>query len=74
METYLAQFYENKELREAVQAFLIDQLGKLAVTESFAGRPTQGIVEAKKALDNAFTELAKLYARKAAPKVENQSR
>lgn len=63
----LQQFYVNKVEREAVQAFMVECLGKIAVEKTFRGEDTSGIKDARELVDRLFDELQLLYGEK--PKV-----
>lgn len=57
----LHQFYMNKVENEAVQAFMIECLSKIAVEKTFAGEDVTGIKEAKEIIDRMFNELEIMY-------------
>jgi len=57
----LHQFYINQEMREAVKEFLFNHLKEITINKAFAGESTDGIVEAKNALSNAFKQLDDKY-------------
>jgi hypothetical protein len=57
----------NVPEREAVQAFMIETLGKMAVEKTFAGEDVTGIKTAKELVNKMFDELQILYGDK--PKV-----
>jgi len=63
----LQQFYANKVEREAVQAFMVDCLGQIAIEKTFKGEDVSGIKDAKELVDRTFDELQLLYGEK--PKV-----
>lgn len=60
----LQLFYSNENERQAVYDFFIATLGELAVEKAFDGKETKGIQEAKECIDNAFTKLEELFAKK----------
>ncbi len=74
MEILLAQFYQNDGMRDAVHAFLIENLKELTVDKAFSGEDTNGIMEAKLSIERAFTELTSRYGKNPKPKVDNQAR
>ena len=69
----LHKFYIEEEMRNAVKEFLIGHLKDLTVKKAFAGESTQGILEAKNAIQNAFKQLDDTYAPKKENKDANQS-
>jgi hypothetical protein len=62
MDNILKQFYENSPQRDAVQAFMIEQLREMAVERVFDKKAISGIYEARKVVDIAFDKLEELYA------------
>lgn len=57
----LHQFYANKVEKDAVQAFMIECLEKIAVEKTFAGEDTTGIKDARELIDRMFNELETTY-------------
>lgn len=57
----LHQFYMNKVENEAVQAFMIECLSKIAVEKTFSGEDVTGIKQAKEVIDRMFDELEIMY-------------
>lgn len=60
MET-LFTFYNNEVEREAVRAFLMENLRELAVIRAFSGKEVTGIAEAKTVIDAAFSRLEEKF-------------
>jgi len=60
----LHRFFQDKELHDGVKAFLLEHLKQVAVNKAFAGSDTNGIKEAKLAIDNAFNQLEKDFGEK----------
>ncbi len=67
----LQQFYTNETMREAVKAFLIDQLKEMAIETVFDKKATAGIYEARKVIDKAFDKLIELYKPEEKPVIES---
>ena len=67
----LHQFYANKVQREAVQAFMIECLGKIAVERTFRGEDVSGIKDARELVDRTFDELQLLYDTEPKPLYNN---
>jgi hypothetical protein len=63
----LNQFHQNKVEREAVQAFMVQCLEKIAVERVFRGEDVSGIKDARELVDRTFDELQLLYGEQ--PKV-----
>jgi len=61
MNQLLKNFYENKNQREAVKTFLIENLKELAVERTFEGKDVTGIKEAHDSINKAFDKLAETY-------------
>lgn len=59
----LHQFYMNKVENEAVQAFMIECLSKIAVEKTFSGEDVSGIKDARELIDRMFDELEVLYGK-----------
>jgi hypothetical protein len=67
----LQQFQLNEILREAVKAFMIEQLREMAVERVFDKKAISGIYEARKVVDATFDKLEELYAEKKKPLIES---
>lgn len=57
----LQEFYQDKETRENVQAFLNETLERMAVKRVFAKEDISGIADAKEAIDEAFRSMEELF-------------
>lgn len=53
----LHQFYIQQEIREAVKEYFLNHLKEITIKKAFNGETTEGILEAKNALQNAFKQL-----------------
>lgn len=60
----LVTFYNNEHEREAVKAFLITQLGNLAIERAFDGDDVVGIKEARDTIVRSFDRLDEMYGKK----------
>lgn len=60
----LVTFYNNEHEREAVKAFLITQLGNLAIERAFDGDNVVGIKEARDTIIRSFDKLDEMYGKK----------
>lgn len=69
----LHKFYIDQEMRETVKEFFLNQLKEITVKKAFNGESTEGILEAKNALQNAFKQLEDTYGPKKETKDVNQS-
>lgn len=69
----LHKFYIDEEMRNAVKDFIINHLKEVTIKKAFAGESTEGILEAKNTLSNAFKQLDDMYAPKKDVKDVNQS-
>ena len=67
----LQQFQLNETMREAVKAFMIEQLKEMAVEQVFDNKAVSGIYEARKVVDTTFDRLEELYAEKKKPVIES---
>lgn len=64
----LVTFYNNEHEREAVKAFLMEQLGSLAIERAFDGDDVVGIKEARDTIVRSFNKLDEMYGKiKTAP-------
>ncbi|HDO20096.1 MAG TPA: hypothetical protein ENG81_01035 [Candidatus Bathyarchaeota archaeon] len=71
----LREFYNNKDQKENVYNYLIDELQKEAVIRVFLKEDTTGIADAKIVIDKAFSNLDTLFDSKAEPKEQvNEAR
>ena len=59
---FLNRFQNNAEMRDAVKAFLIEQVKTQATTKLFAGESVTGYPEAIAVIEAAFEELDTRYA------------
>lgn len=73
MQKTLHKFYIDQEMRETVKDFLVNHLKELTIKKAFAGESTEGILEAKNAISNAFKQLEDTYGPKKENKDVNQS-
>ena len=69
----LNKFYLEQEMKEAVKEFIISHLKEITINKAFNGEPTNGIQEAKNALQNAFKQLDDKYSAKTEKKDINVS-
>lgn len=69
----LHKFYIDQEMREVVKEFFLNQLKEITVKKAFNGESTEGILEAKNTIQNAFKQLEDTYAPKKENKDINQS-
>jgi hypothetical protein len=60
----LLTFYNDKHMKEAVEALFVDTLKELAVTKAFKGESNVGIAEAKVVIDYSFAKLENMFAPK----------
>jgi hypothetical protein len=59
----LKQFYQNEPMREAVYAYLIENLRQDIISRAFQGGEVKDLAEAKKSIDRAFRNLEAQYAK-----------
>lgn len=59
---HLNRFQNNAEMRDAVKAFLIEQVKSQATTKLFNGDPVTGYREAVLVIEDAFKVLDNNYA------------
>lgn len=69
----LHKFYIDEEMRNTVKEFLLNHLKDITVKKAFAGESTEGILEAKNTIQNAFKQLEDTYGVKKENKDVNQS-
>lgn len=60
----LQVFYNDKTLKEAVKAHLVDSLKELIVLKAFKGEDTTGSAEAKSAIEHGFAKLEEMFGEK----------
>ena len=60
----LVTFYNNEHEREAVKAFLMEQLKELAIERAFDGDDVVGIKEARDTIVRSFDRLDEMYGKK----------
>ncbi len=63
MTNFLNQFHNDEHTREAVKAFFLEQLDKLALEKVYEGKDTAGIKNAKETIERSFIELKELYGK-----------
>lgn len=69
----LHQFYIHEEMRNAVKDFFFNHLKEITIKKAFAGESTEGILEAKNTLSNAFKQLEDTYGAKPDTKAINSN-
>lgn len=75
MSKSLLEFYQNKDLKENVHAYLVEFLEKEAVKKVFDREDVSAVAEAKEMIDKAFENMDVLFAVKKEPKEQvNESR
>ena len=74
MTNFLNQFYNDEHTREAVKAFFLEQLDRLALEKVYSGEETTGIKDAKETIERAFIELKELYGKDIKINSVNQAR
>lgn len=75
MSQLLRMFYNDKNTKEEVHAYLVDFLKEEGVRKLFDKEDTAGVAEAKEMIDKAFDNLEVLFASKSAPKnINNEAR
>lgn len=57
----LNHFYVQQEIYNEVKKFFFDHLKEITIKKAFAGESTEGILEAKNTLSNAFKQLEDTY-------------
>ena len=57
----LNQFFNDEHTREAVKAFFLAELDRLALERVYDGKDTTGIKDAKETIERSFIELKELY-------------
>jgi len=67
----LQQFYIQQEMRETVKEYLINHLKEITIKKAFNGEPTDGVCEAKNAIQNAFKQLDDTFGTKIETKAIN---
>ena len=70
----LEKFYKDNAMRNAVQAYLKDQLSEIAVARAFAGQGVVGIKEANDAIEYAFSNLESMFYQPGKPTETQPSR
>ena len=63
----LNSFYLDVHQREAVKAFMIEQLAQATVDKAFNNQSTEGIYEAKQLVDKMFETLDEMFGKKEKP-------
>ena len=69
----LHTFYNQPEVYSAVRDFFFEHLKEITIKKAFAGESTEGILEAKNTLQNAFKQLEDTYGTKQETKAINVS-
>lgn len=69
----LHKFYIDQEMREVVKEYILNHLKEITIKKAFNGESTEGILEAKNTLSNAFKQLEDTYGPKKDLKDINQS-
>ena len=69
----LHQFYINQDVYLEVKNFMINHLKEITIKKAFAGETTEGILEAKNAISNAFKQIEDTYGTKVETKAVNKS-
>lgn len=69
----LHQFYLQQEIYLEVKEFFFNHLKEITIKKAFAGESTEGILEAKNTLQNAFKQLEDAYGTKVDTKATNVS-
>ena len=70
----LINFWNDKETKEAVKAYLIQHLTEEAVKRVFAKEPVEAIGEAREVIEGAFNRLDEMFEKRPEPNVENEAR
>ncbi len=66
--TSLLQFYNDKDTKENVYNYLIQELEKEAIKRVFEKEDVSAVADAKEIIDNAFANLEVLFDKKAEKK------
>ena len=74
MTNLLNQFHNDEHTREAVRAFFLEQLDRLALEKVYSGKETTGIKDAKETIERSFIELKELYGKDVKINSVNQAR
>ncbi len=69
----LNHFYVQQEIYNEVKKFFFDHLKEITIKKAFAGESTEGILEAKNTLSNAFKQLEDTYGTQEQTKAINIS-
>lgn len=70
----LQEFYNDKDTKDNVQAYLVDFLEKEAVRKVFAKEDVSAVAEAKEMIDKAFDNMDLMFQKKEVIKnIINQS-
>jgi hypothetical protein len=67
----LHKFYIDQEIRDAVKEYLVNHLKEITIKKAFNGESTEGILEAKNAIQNAFKQLDDTFGTKQETKALN---
>lgn len=70
----LQQFYDNHQVRDAVQSFFSETLKDMALKDLFDGKDAYGYPEANKVVERVFIKLKELYEPTPKANVDNQAR
>ena len=69
----LHQFYLQQEVYQEVKNFMMNHLKEITIKKAFAGESTEGILEAKNTLQNAFKQIEDTYGTQEQTKAINVS-
>ena len=69
----LHQFYLSQEVYNEVKNFMFSHLKEITIKKAFAGESTEGILEAKNTLSNAFKQIEDTYGTTQQTKATNVS-
>lgn len=70
-EQILLDFQNNPTVRDTLREFMLAQLDKLALEYVYEQKDTKPIAEARKVIENSFTELKELYSQDKKKEVYN---
>jgi hypothetical protein len=59
----LSEFYQDEGTREAVRQYFLNTLDRLALEKVYAKEDTQGIADARHAIETAFDDLDDMVQR-----------
>lgn len=70
----LQQFFETPAIKEAVKAYLLEELATKAIEAVFQKKSTAGIYEANRVIEDCFRDGEKRYQQATEKKVIDNSR